>query len=68
MKTLANDFNNISPEMLDDWFFAKMEKYKNSPMYLHLLVTYKALTGCPDSFADYVYENYSFEKFSTRAN
>ena len=61
MKTLAKDFHNISPEMLDSWFFAKMEKYKNSPMYWHLLGTYLALTGCQDSFADYVYENFSKE-------
>lgn len=63
MKTLAEDFDNINPEMLDDWFSEMMERYKNSPMYWHLKATYMALTEGNDDFVTYVLEG-----FTTRVN
>lgn len=45
MKTLADNFNSISPQMLDAWFATMMKKYHNSQLEQHLKSVYTELTG-----------------------
>ena len=51
---LKDTFIEINPEMLDNWFFDMIEKYRDSQIEKHLQVVYSMLTNSnKDNLANY---------------